>query len=403
MNAAQSGIVVIKYIGACSLSACPDPSTGGAPWTIGWGHTGPDVVQGLVWNQARADAQLLMDLAAGNMNETPADTGGSTDPTKRLPVCIKAYGDSNGVGYGLPSAASNYINWESELVKIPFVNNAVSSSCVWDQASQVYAASVAVNEGSQIMIGTNDLRKYGSAANNVDTFKRAHAALIAWMAIPEIGKVRATSPLISYTGNWGSTTVYPGFTIQGSPSIGSVASFTFTGSTLYFSTARTNVTGTRATATVRIDGVVVGTVTTQGYSANTLLGRDYGPALYRFGGLSAGQHTVTITTVTADAQNLFYVEWFAVPDAEKLSRPVNVLNVARQVVSGGNLDATTIAYNAAISDNVTMLTGDGFHIGLVDVFSKIDPATDLQSDGQHFNLQGHNKVAAAASTSLLKL
>lgn len=30
----------------------------GAPWTCGWGQTGPDVKQGTVWTQAQADARL---------------------------------------------------------------------------------------------------------------------------------------------------------------------------------------------------------------------------------------------------------------------------------------------------------------------------------------------------------
>ena len=30
-------------------------------WTIGWGHTGPDVHEGLVWTQEQADVTLLHD------------------------------------------------------------------------------------------------------------------------------------------------------------------------------------------------------------------------------------------------------------------------------------------------------------------------------------------------------
>ncbi|WAT30170.1 hypothetical protein [Pseudomonas sp. GXZC] len=340
--------------------------------------------------------------SVGDLRFLASDGTWQTISTQKPYVSVKGFGDSNTVGLGLSSTAYNYINRESEIVKIPFVNNAVNSACTWDQAAQVYSTNLAVNECSQIMIGTNDSRRYGTVANDLDTFKRAHASLIAWLAIPELGKVRAANPLITYTGNWGDSAAYPTLTLKGSPAVGSVASFTFTGTTLYFSTARTNVSGTRATATVRIDGVVVGTVTAQGFSSNTIIGANYGPALYRFGGLSAGQHTVTITTVTADSQNLFFVEWFAVPDAANFSRPVNVLNVARQTAAGGGVDATTIAYNTAISDNVAMLVADGYRVNLADVFSTINPATDLQADGLHFNLQGHAKIAPVASLSLLK-
>lgn len=40
----------------------------GAPWTIGWGHTGPGVHQGLVWTQAHADAALLTDMQRSEAN-----------------------------------------------------------------------------------------------------------------------------------------------------------------------------------------------------------------------------------------------------------------------------------------------------------------------------------------------
>jgi lysozyme len=45
------------------LDAYPDPLSGGDPWTIGYGHTGPEVRQGLVWTQAQAEAALEADVA----------------------------------------------------------------------------------------------------------------------------------------------------------------------------------------------------------------------------------------------------------------------------------------------------------------------------------------------------
>jgi lysozyme len=43
--------------------AYPDPLTGAAPWTIGYGHTGPEVHPGLTWTQAEAMAVLDDDIA----------------------------------------------------------------------------------------------------------------------------------------------------------------------------------------------------------------------------------------------------------------------------------------------------------------------------------------------------
>jgi lysozyme len=46
------------------LTAYPDPGSGGAPYTIGYGHTGPDVTQGMTCTQEQADAWLASDLMA---------------------------------------------------------------------------------------------------------------------------------------------------------------------------------------------------------------------------------------------------------------------------------------------------------------------------------------------------
>ncbi len=81
------GIALIKRFEGCAkrrtdglIEAYPDPGTGGAPWTIGWGATGPGIGPGTVWTQAECDARLAADLRryAGEV----ADTLGSA-PTSQ--------------------------------------------------------------------------------------------------------------------------------------------------------------------------------------------------------------------------------------------------------------------------------------------------------------------------------
>jgi GH24 family phage-related lysozyme (muramidase) len=64
------GIALIKRFEGCArrradglIEAYPDPGTGGAPWTIGWGATGPAIGPGTLWTQAQCDARLTADLA----------------------------------------------------------------------------------------------------------------------------------------------------------------------------------------------------------------------------------------------------------------------------------------------------------------------------------------------------
>ena len=53
------GIALIKSFEGCILKSYLDQ---GGVWTIGWGHTGDDVSEGLVWTQDQADAAFLSDL-----------------------------------------------------------------------------------------------------------------------------------------------------------------------------------------------------------------------------------------------------------------------------------------------------------------------------------------------------
>lgn len=58
----QAGIDLIRRFEGCRLEAYPDPATGGAPWTIGYGATGPGIEPGVVWTQEEAEARLAEDV-----------------------------------------------------------------------------------------------------------------------------------------------------------------------------------------------------------------------------------------------------------------------------------------------------------------------------------------------------
>ena len=46
----------------CRLEAYPDPLTGGAPYTCGWGTTGPSIGPDTEWTQEQADERFDEDL-----------------------------------------------------------------------------------------------------------------------------------------------------------------------------------------------------------------------------------------------------------------------------------------------------------------------------------------------------
>ncbi|WP_347303138.1 lysozyme [Croceibacterium sp. TMG7-5b_MA50] len=70
----EAGLQLIQVFEGCarrrtdgSIEAYPDPGTGGAPWTIGWGSTtdenGTAIAPGTVWTQARCDARFAGHVA----------------------------------------------------------------------------------------------------------------------------------------------------------------------------------------------------------------------------------------------------------------------------------------------------------------------------------------------------
>lgn len=53
-----------EYFEGREYKSYPDPgSKDGSPWTIGIGHTGPEVADGLVWDDAQIDAAFQNDSA----------------------------------------------------------------------------------------------------------------------------------------------------------------------------------------------------------------------------------------------------------------------------------------------------------------------------------------------------
>ncbi|RGP40013.1 Lysozyme [Altererythrobacter insulae] len=83
MTAGSQAFELIKRFEGCAslrpdglVEAYPDPGTGGAPWTIGWGATGKDIGPGTVWTLEQCDARLAEDVArhAADVAEALGDT-----------------------------------------------------------------------------------------------------------------------------------------------------------------------------------------------------------------------------------------------------------------------------------------------------------------------------------------
>jgi lysozyme len=71
-----------KDLGDGRVKAYPDPATGGKPWTIGWGSTGPHIGPDTIWTHEQAEAQLLKhvgEFEADVRKMAPTTTQGQFD------------------------------------------------------------------------------------------------------------------------------------------------------------------------------------------------------------------------------------------------------------------------------------------------------------------------------------
>jgi lysozyme len=116
---------LIKGFESCVLTAYWDAI--GQVWTIGWGHTGKDVYEGLVWTQAQADDALQHDIIAADALLNVYSPGLAGGPL----TAITDFVFNIGIGHYRTSTlcqlvnAKNWIAAKAEIVKWDHGNGAV--------------------------------------------------------------------------------------------------------------------------------------------------------------------------------------------------------------------------------------------------------------------------------------
>src|SRR5579875_1710555 len=95
MTWCDEALKLIKQFEGCKLKAYPDPATGAAPWTIGYGATGPKIGPGTVWTQVQADQDLLDRVIALGAHLDSVVKFGLTDEEKGA-LCSFCYNVGTG-------------------------------------------------------------------------------------------------------------------------------------------------------------------------------------------------------------------------------------------------------------------------------------------------------------------
>jgi lysozyme len=83
-------IDLAKQFESCRLEAYPDPEYGWRVATVGYGATGPSIVQGTVWTQDEADADLLYHMTGLGVHIDSVVTVPLSDEQKGA-LCDLAY------------------------------------------------------------------------------------------------------------------------------------------------------------------------------------------------------------------------------------------------------------------------------------------------------------------------
>lgn len=125
MSWLDMAISLAKQFEGCVLTAYPDPASGGDPWTIGYGATGPGISQGVTWTQDQADADLTARMTA---------IGARVDALVTVPITDEQKGALCDFAYNLGAgnlAASTLL----KMLNAGNVQGAADQFSRWDMAS----------------------------------------------------------------------------------------------------------------------------------------------------------------------------------------------------------------------------------------------------------------------------
>lgn len=303
---------------------------------------------------------------------------------------IHQFGDSITASVGASVPSRGWAQMLATTLSLPAANSAIAGAMVLDQCDAVYRSSIVPSDVVTIMLGTNDERVYGLNASKRARFISGLSALSVYAST--IAKKAASNG--SYSGSWSPTVAYG--IGKNSYTNGSKLSFTGEGTAIYLGYIKQEANG--GTFTVKIDGILKGTFTSDGGGCSSYLGATYGAQLARFDGLSAGTHNVEVEVTSATATaNRVYIDWWSSNNVA--GSPAYVVNIpyATAYTSGGSNENVDL-YNADISAMVSCLRADGLPVHFVGVNSLLSP-TDM-FDEYHPNDSGHTKIKNAVYVAM---
>ena len=320
-----------------------------------------------------------------------------------------AYGDSITYGYSLSDpAAQAYPALVAASEELPFLNYAISG----DQACDVPTRQIFPNEDNptlaahmeySVLIGTNDVDLKGTGAYE-SVFMACHQATLSWLAIPAEYKVLANDSSVTTSGPGAidRSNHWNAWTTAGQ---GSSVSFpiTMVRNGPIYAWPRIN-DDTPATYTYSLDGVVLGTASTQ---TNPIISTQNGTTnslgFLRLPAVSAGSHVVTFTQTSAGTNGVSVVG---------IGTPVGPTGNTLPTVLAGTIpyqfnngqcntssDEPCLEYIQDIEADVNLFSADGLDVRLFDTRKyMLGTAADM-NDTVHPNVLGQIELSQSVEAS----
>lgn len=320
-----------------------------------------------------------------------------------------AYGDSITYGYALSDPTTQaYPALVASYEHVPFKNYALPG----DQACDLPTRQIFPNQDSptlathtkySVLIGTNDVNIKGTGAYEA-VFILCHQAALSWLAVPAEYKVLAKDSSVTTTGPGAidTTNNWDSWTTAGE---GSSVSFPITITTSGPIYAWVRISDNNpATYTYSLDGVVLGTASTQtDPSISTQNGINNSLGFLRLPPVSAGNHVVTFTQTSAGVNGVSVVG-IGTPAGPTTNTLPTVLagTVPYQYESGRCTvanDQPCQEYIQDIEADVNLFAADGLNVKLFDTRQYIFGTSAEMSDALHPNALGQIELSHSVEAS----
>jgi hypothetical protein len=320
-----------------------------------------------------------------------------------------AYGDSITYGNTLSDHATQaYPALVAAYYQLPFENYALPGDQACDVPTrQIFphqdSPTLAIHTDYTVLIGTNDVNIKGTGAYE-SVFILCHQAVLSWLAVPAEYKVLANNSSVTTSGPGAidTTNKWDSWTTAGE---GSSVSFPITITTSGPIYAWVRISDNNpATYTYSLDGVVLGTASTQtNPRISTQNGINNSLGFLRLPPVITGKHVVTFTQTSAGVNGVSVVGIGTPTGPTTNPLPTVVVGTVPYQYDNGQCtvanDQPCQEYIQDIEADVNLFAADGLNVKLFDTRDYMFGTAAEMSDSLHPNALGQIELSHSVEAS----